>query len=76
MSQNRILKRMRKSQTKSGNQPMPKIWAKVNSYNRFLVNDTVNVLFEYGTLIISKENDEYFMTGPAERIADNINFNF
>lgn len=41
-----------------------------------LVNETVNVLFEYGTLIISKENDEYFMTGPAERIADNINFNF
>ena len=45
--QNRILNRMRKSQTKSGNQPMPKIWAKVNSYNKFLVNDTVNKIVKF-----------------------------
>ena len=45
--QNRILKRMRVSQTKSGNQPMPKIWAKVNSYNKFLVNDTVNKIIKF-----------------------------
>ena len=41
-----------------------------------LLNDKVNVLFEYGQLIISKEEEGYFMTGPAERIADNINFIF
>ena len=45
--QNKILKRMRVSQTKSGNQPMPKIWAKVNSYNKFLVNDTVNKIIKF-----------------------------
>ena len=41
-----------------------------------LLNNKVKVLFEYGQIIISKEEDGYFMTGPAERIADNINFNF
>ena len=41
-----------------------------------ILDNTVKVLFEYGTVIISKENDEYFMTGPAEKIADNINFIF
>ena len=45
--QNRILKRMRVSQAKSGNQPMPKIWAKINSYNKFLVNDTVNKIIKF-----------------------------
>ena len=45
--QNRILKRMRVSQSKNGNQPMPKAWAKVNSYNKFLVNDTVNKIVKF-----------------------------
>ena len=45
--QNKILKRMKVSQAKSGNQPMPKIWAKVNSYNKFLVNDTVNKIIKF-----------------------------
>ena len=45
--QNRILKRMKKSQARSGNQPMSKIWAKVNSYNKFLVNDTVNKIIKF-----------------------------
>ena len=39
-----------------------------------LVNDKVKVIFEYGELIISKEKDGYYMTGPATKIADNINF--
>ena len=45
--QNKILKRMRVSQSKNGNQPMPKAWAKVNSYNKFLVNDTVNKIMKF-----------------------------
>jgi hypothetical protein len=34
----------------------------------------VNVIYEYGTLTISKENEEFFMAGPAVKVADNINF--
>lgn len=45
--QNRILNRMKKSQSQSGNQPMPKIWGKINSYNKFLVNDTVNKIVRF-----------------------------
>ena len=45
--QNKILKRIRVSQSKNGNQPMPKIWAKVNSYNKFLVNDTINKIIKF-----------------------------
>lgn len=45
--QNRILKRMRNTQKRNGNQPMPKIWAKVNSYNKFLVNDTVSKIIKF-----------------------------
>lgn len=41
---------------------------------RGLVNDKVNVIYEYGTLTISKENEEFFMAGPAVKVADNINF--
>ena len=41
---------------------------------RGLVNDKVNVLYEYGTLTISKENDEFYMAGPAVKVADNISF--
>lgn len=44
---NRILKRMKKTQRQCGNQPMPKIWAKVNSYNKFLVNDTVSKIIKF-----------------------------
>ena len=39
-----------------------------------LVNDKVKVIFEYGHLIITKENDEFYMSGPAVRIAENISF--
>ncbi len=38
-----------------------------------IVDDKVKVLFEYGELLITKEKDEYYMTGPAVLIADNIN---
>lgn len=38
---------MRVSQSKNGNQPMPKVWAKINSYNKFLVNDTVNKIVNF-----------------------------
>lgn len=44
---NKILKRMKNTQKESGNQPMPKIWAKVNSYNKFLVNDTVSKIVKF-----------------------------
>jgi len=41
---------------------------------RGLVDDKVNVIYEYGTLTISKENDEFYMAGPAVKVADNIHF--
>lgn len=39
-----------------------------------LVDDKVDVLFEYGTVTITKENDEYYMSGPATLVAKNIEF--
>lgn len=41
-----------------------------------LLKETVKVIFEYGELIISKQNDGYYMMGPAVKIAENINYNF
>ncbi len=40
-----------------------------------LVQDEVEVIFEYGTITITKKNNEYYMTGPATKVAEGIKFN-
>lgn len=42
-----ILNELRETQRMNGNQPTPKIWAKINSYNKFLVNDTVSKIIKF-----------------------------
>ena len=37
-----------------------------------LVGNKVEVIFEYGSLIITKENDEFYMCGPGVLVAENI----
>ncbi len=39
-----------------------------------LVKDEVKVLFEYGLITIHKVNSDYYMIGPAVKIAEKINF--
>jgi len=39
-----------------------------------IVDDEVRAEFDYGYLIITKVNDDYYMTGPAERVASDICF--
>lgn len=39
-----------------------------------LVDDTVKVNYEYGSLTIKKVNDEYYMQGPAKKIAKIVEF--
>lgn len=40
-----------------------------------IVGNKVEVIFEYGSLIITKENDEFYMCGPGVLVAENIKFN-
>ena len=42
-----ILNELRETQRMNGNQPTPKIWGKINSYNKFLVNDTVSKIIKF-----------------------------
>ena len=42
-----ILNELKETQRMNGNQPTPKIWGKINSYNKFLVNDTVSKIIKF-----------------------------
>lgn len=40
-----------------------------------IIKDNVTVKFEYGEINIIKENDEFYMIGPAVQVSDNIEYN-